>query len=250
MADADLVGRLGELLEEAKAVALRERFRLQREQKPDGSVVTSADRAVEKLLRQRLPALISDAGFWGEEEGLDPGPEGTMWLVDPVDGTTNFACGSPLWGISIGFIREGEIVLGGVALPDLEETYLAAKGAGVTLNGKPLPPIPPGEIVRADPVSYCESVARLGLKIPGRMRCAGAFVVDGAFVAGQRLRGMVGVREKLYDIAPCVLFCRELGGDVRYADDSPFVEADLCQDIAISKPWLLFPRDSGFAISG
>ncbi len=237
---------LGSLLAEAQAVALRERFRLQRDVKPDGSVVTSADRAVEKLLRQRLPSLIPDVGFWGEEEGLAGGEDGSMWLVDPIDGTTNFAYGSPMWGISIGFMREGEIVLGGVCLPDLGETFLAAKGRGVSLNGKPLPPIPPGKIVRADPVSYCESIARMGLPIPGRMRCAGAFVIDGAFVAAQRLRGMVGIREHLYDVAPCVLFCRELGGEVRYADGTPFLESELGTPKPISKPWLLFPRDGGF----
>jgi fructose-1,6-bisphosphatase/inositol monophosphatase family enzyme len=81
------------------------------------------------------------------------------------------------------------------------------------------------------------------------MRCTGAFVVEGAFVLQQRFRGLVGLREKLYDVAPCVLMALELGADVRYADGSPFLLEELKTDVHITEPWLIFPADSGFFLN-
>ena len=64
----------------------------------------------------------------------------------------------------------------------------------------------------------------------------------------QRLRGLVGLSEKLYDIAACVLMGQELGADVRYADGRPFDVGALKADRKIAAPWVIFPRDSGFVL--
>jgi myo-inositol-1(or 4)-monophosphatase len=243
---ARLLVPLGDLTYQAGQIAVEARTRLVREEKPDGSVVTNADREVETYLREALPKLISGTTVWGEEFGhAAPGPNG-LWLVDPVDGTTNFAHGSPLWGVSIALWCDGKIEMGAIVLPDLNEAYLSAAGHGVTCNGTPLGPIPPGAVLRRETVGYSESVMRLGVKIPGRMRCSGAFVVEGTWVMRQRYRGMVGVRECLYDIAPCLLFGHELGAEIRYLNGDPFDVEALLDGRKISSPWLIFPNESKF----
>lgn len=243
---AHLVSPLGDIATQAGRIATEARERLVREEKPDGSVVTNADREVETYLREVLPSLVPGTEIWGEEFGFsDPGTNG-LWLVDPVDGTTNFAHRSPMWGVSIALLQGTKVALGAIILPDLNEIYLSAPGEGVICNGRKLPAIPAGAVLRRETVGYSESVMRLGIKIPGRMRCSGAFVVEGTWVMQQRYRGMVGVREQLYDVAPCLLFASELGAEVRYLDGSPFEIAPLTAPVKIAKPWIIFPAGSGF----
>jgi fructose-1,6-bisphosphatase/inositol monophosphatase family enzyme len=147
-------------------------------------------------------------------------------------------------------IQAGHIELGCVILPDLNEIYLSYRGGGVTLNGDSLGPIAKGPVRPEELVCYNDWIPRSlnGMKIPGKRRDFGAFVVSGAFVSTQRVRGLVAMNEKLYDIAPCVLFATELGAEVVYADGTPFVVQNLITDSKINKPWLIFPSESGFRI--
>jgi fructose-1,6-bisphosphatase/inositol monophosphatase family enzyme len=78
------------------------------------------------------------------------------------------------------------------------------------------------------------------------MRISGAFVVDGTFTATQRFRGMVGMSERLYDIAASVLINQEVGAEIRYTDGDAFLIADLKRDAKIDRPWMMFPSASGF----
>ena len=232
--------KAGKIAQDARRV-------LSRELKPDGSIVTNGDRVVEEFLRVELPKIV-DAPIWGEEFGYaEESPDG-VWAVDPVDGTTNYAFGSPLWGVSIALVKGDEAVLGAVFLPDLDEMYLASLGGGAFCNGNRLAPIPKGSVEKFETVSYNDNVLQRcpGEKLPGKMRCSGAFVVDGAFVAQQRYRGLIGVREKLYDMAACVCICRELGADVRYLDGDVLSIGALRENKAISKPWVIFPSESRF----
>lgn len=235
---------------EAGEIAQHEREHLEREQKPDGSIVTSADRKVEIYLREALTQLVPGSTVWGEEFGYARDEGHGVWLVDPVDGTTNFAFGSPLWGVSICLAHENELQLGAVFLPDLNELYLAAKGQGAFLNGEPLAPIPPAPFEPYEICGYCESVSKRipRASIPGRMRCTGAFVVEGAFVATQRYRGMIGIRERLYDVAACVLLNQELGADIRYADGRPLDIAAMLEPVKFETPWIIFPAGTEFLV--
>ncbi|MEJ5169482.1 MAG: inositol monophosphatase family protein [Fimbriimonadales bacterium] len=245
---ARLLAETTDLARAAAEVAVRERQTLQVEKKPDGSLVTNADRATEEWLRPRLEALIPGSSVWGEELGRDGTPDGPLWIVDPVDGTSNFAFGSPLWGVSVGLVDRADLLLGVVVLPDLGEVFAAAKAHGVTRNGEPLASIRPGPIEPYELVSYSESIwhAYPGQRIPGKMRCSGAIVVDGTFVACGRFRGMIGMRERLYDFGPIVLMGLELGAEFRYADGRPVATADLLSGEPFRDAWVLFPRDSGF----
>lgn len=246
-----------ELLRELEAIALeagniaqKARENLGRELKPDGSVVTRGDRLTEEFLREKLPQLIQGTTVWGEEYGhAEEGPNG-LWAVDPVDGTTNYAFGSPLWGTTIGLVRGPSVELGVVRLPDLDETYSAALGQGATLNGKRLAPIPPGPIAKYEMVSYSETALKKypGAKWPGKWRCSGSFVVEASWVATQRYRGMVGIREQLYDIAGSYTLNLELGADIRYANGRAFSIEELKGGMQIDEAWLIFPGHSGFRI--
>ena len=250
IAPSEKLDALGRISAEAGALAQRERGRLVRELKADGSIVTNGDKAVETWLRKELVALVPGTTVWGEEFGFeDAGPNG-RWLVDPVDGTSNYAYGSPLWGVSIALEVGGRLALGTVNLPDLGELYLGEDGGGAFLNGEPLVPIEPGPIEPYHLTSYNERVAAALSDVPGKQRLSGAFVIDGTFTVRGRYRALVAMREKLYDVAACVVFARELGMDVRYIDGSPFEERDLLVDRHIGRPWGMLPSGTGWTAGG
>jgi myo-inositol-1(or 4)-monophosphatase len=245
---SSLLNALGELATRAGRMAQEERRRLTLELKPDGSIVTNADRGVELFLREELPKLVPDTGIWGEEFEWDPAGVNGAWAVDPVDGTSNFSYGGLIWGTSVGLMQGGDCVLAAIYLPDIDELYVGERSKGAWLNGRPLPLIPPGKILDQELVSFDDALLKRFPKarVPGKMRCYGAFVADAMFTACQRFRGMVGRREKLYDIAASVAILRELDAEIRYADGDKFDLAGLCAGEKVTKPWLMFPRENGF----
>ena len=137
--------------------------------------------------------------------------------------------------------------LGGIILPDLKETYLAARGRGATLNGRQLPQLAPGAIKRAELVNVeTDLLTKYGKQLPGKARISGAAVIGGAFVASGRLRGLIAEGEHLYDVAASVIINREVGADVRYANGAAFDESELVSPVHITPAWIVFPADSGF----
>ena len=109
------------------------------EYKGDVDLVTEADRASEKLIVERLQSCWPEHGIVGEEgTRSDPGAD-YHWYVDPLDGTTNFAHGFPVFCISIALVRKDEqIELGVLYDPTRNEMFSAERGQGATLNGKPI----------------------------------------------------------------------------------------------------------------
>lgn len=225
----------------ASEVALAERQSMVIEKKPDGSLVTNADVAVEKSLREYLSGIVPGAGFWGEELGRDEDRPDGLWLIDPIDGTTNFAHRSPLWGISVALCVGNRIIGGAVALPDLREVYSASNGGGAYLNGERLSQIAPQPIERFQPISVNETTSRLP-DLPGKVRSSGCFVVDGCFTALGRFRALYGIREQLYDIAACLVITEEVGLVHHYLDGDPLDVQKLKEGGMISRPWVITPR--------
>jgi histidinol-phosphatase len=132
--DADLAYAL-ELADAADALTLP-RFRasdLRVETKPDLTPVTDADRAAERLLRERIARDRPGESVLGEEEGDDGGS--IRWIVDPIDGTRNFSRGIPAWATLIALERNGQIVCGVVSAPALGRRWWAARGEGAFANG-------------------------------------------------------------------------------------------------------------------
>src|SRR5215217_345145 len=96
------------------------------------------DERAERVIREILLESFPTYGMLAEEGGEQRGQEDARWIVDPLDGTTNYAHGLPIFCVSIALQRDGEIVLGVVHDPMRAETYVAERGAGATLNGEPI----------------------------------------------------------------------------------------------------------------
>lgn len=100
--------------------------------KGDGTPVTEADRAAERLLRERIEARYPRDGIVGEEEESREGTSGFRWILDPIDGTRSFVHGVPLYGTLVGLEHEDEAVLGVIEQPALDERVFGARGLGAT----------------------------------------------------------------------------------------------------------------------
>ena len=135
------------LAREAGALAHRlftERDALVVESKGPQDWVSRADREVEDLIRARIAEAFPQDGFLGEESGTAApaaGGEGTVWVVDPIDGTACFLAGIPTWCISIALVSGVEIELGVIYDPNADELFAARRGHGASLNGEVLPPL-------------------------------------------------------------------------------------------------------------
>ena len=113
--------------------------------KGDRDYATEVDLRIEETLRSALEEAAPGVGFLGEEEGEREGEGGAIWVLDPIDGTVNFANGSPLCAISLALVERGEPALGIIDLPLLGERYVAHRGAGAWLNGSRINVLePPG----------------------------------------------------------------------------------------------------------
>lgn len=108
----------------------------QREQKPDGSIVTIADREAEQRMRRRIEERYPGDGIVGEEFGVRRGSSGRRWIIDPIDGTFAYAHGVPLFGVLVGAEIDGEAAVGVAHMPVLDEMVAAAKGFGCRWNGR------------------------------------------------------------------------------------------------------------------
>jgi histidinol-phosphatase len=124
--------------EAAEAIALRSfRTQLEVSSKNDGSFVTEADQAIERLIRERVTAAYPDHGIVGEEYGTERAHAPVRWYLDPIDGTHNFMRGIPLFGTLLAVSRDGEVQAGVVAAPALGQRWYARRGGGAWAVGGP-----------------------------------------------------------------------------------------------------------------
>lgn len=197
-------------------------------------LVTETDFAIEAFLKERLAPLTPEAAFLAEESAESLDLPDTCWIIDPVDGTTNFAHGLPLTVISVAYRREGELVLGIVNAPLLGECYVAEKGKGAWRNG---------EHIAVSAVESCENalvatgfpydIASRTDEILDRLRpvlaaCqgvrrCGAAALDLAWTACGRFDAYYEDGLKPWDMAAGALLVREAGGRVTGMDGSPLV---------------------------
>ena len=135
--DADIA--LAQRLADAAREAIRPYFRtaMTATRKDDATPVTLADRAAEEAMRRILKAEAPRDAVHGEEFGAEPGTSGRTWVLDPIDGTTGFLAGRPLFGTLIALVVEGWPVLGVIDQVILNERWIGATGQPTTLNGKP-----------------------------------------------------------------------------------------------------------------
>ena len=195
--------------------------------------VTELDRKAEALLRSILLDAFPGYGFFGEEGGGQCAPGERCWIVDPLDGTTNYAHGYPVYGVSIALERDGQIVLGAVYDPTLDELFAATAGRGATLNGQPIAVSEVAElrqslVASGFPYDAWENNADNGrqwhalLKRAFSMRADGSATLDLCHVALGRLDAYWELDLDPWDMAAGALIVREAGGRVTHVDGSPF----------------------------
>ncbi len=202
----------------------REVENLQVARKGPGDFVTKADMRAEEMIRDELTTARPSYGWYGEETGEVAGADPTRrWIVDPLDGTTNFLHGLPHWAVSIALEHKGEIVAGVVFDAAKDEMYVAEKGAGAWMNDFRIrvsgrtrmseavfaTGIPWGPN-RTLPASI-QDLARLMPACAG-VRRWGAASLDLAYVAAGRYEGYWERDIKPYDIAAGLVLVREAGG--------------------------------------
>ena len=126
-----------EIVKKASALMVTEGFGIQEK---DGctNIVTTSDVAVQEYLCRELALLLPDSGFICEEEDVHEADRPYVWIIDPIDGTTNYARGTEFCCISVALKKEQDIVLGVVYSPGRNELYTAEKGKGACRNGQPL----------------------------------------------------------------------------------------------------------------
>lgn len=217
-----------ELAREAGEV-LRERLLMPREieEKHARDLVTDADRASEELIVSRLRRLRPHSSILGEETGFTQGTNDERWIIDPLDGTTNYAHRYPFFCVSIACEVAGEIVAGAIAAPMLGELYAAARGQGATCNDKPI------RVSTIDQVRH--AMVCTGFKPGGRhdrnignfaavsreaqaVRRDGAAALDLAAVAMGRFDAFWEFGLKPWDVAAGLLLVHEAGGRVTTVD--------------------------------
>lgn len=207
--------------------------------KGPGDFVSAADRRSEKVLFEELSKARPGYGFIMEESGSVEGTDKShTWHVDPLDGTTNFLHGMPLFAISIGLERDGAIVAGVVYNPATDDMFFAERGQGAYLNNRRLRVaarrdlgdaliacgIPP--LGHADEHPGFKSELAAALARVGNLRRLGAAALDLAYVAAGRFDAYWERGLKSWDIAAGALLVREGGGYVSDADGrEAFLEA-------------------------
>ena len=189
-------------------------------------LVTEMDRRSEALIRERLAAAFPDTDLLAEEgSGSMEGRPGGLWIVDPLDGTTNYAHGFPVFAVSMALERDGRVELGVVYDPTRDECFSAARGRGARLNGRPI------QVSRRDDLG--QSLLATGFPYDIRtsqrnnlrqfgdlvlrtraVRRAGAASLDLAGVAAGRFDGYWEEKIAPWDIAAGVLLVEEAGGRV------------------------------------
>ena len=188
-------------------------------------LVTDMDRRAEAAIVETIRAHHPDHAILTEEAGRLGGPSGHRWVVDPLDGTTNYASGIPVFAVSIALEVDGRMVLGVVHDPTRNESFVAERGAGATLDGRPIRVSATAaldESVLATGFAYTIRDGQdtnlpehdaLSLSCRG-VRSIGSAALSLAYVAAGRLDGFWELRLGPWDVAAGALIVEEAGGRV------------------------------------
>jgi myo-inositol-1(or 4)-monophosphatase len=205
--------------------------------KGPGDFVSTADFKAEKTIREELAKARPGFGFLMEESGATPGRDGRhRWIVDPLDGTTNFLHGIPHFAISIGLEEDGEMVAGLVYQPISDEIFWAEKGRGAFLNDRRLRVSARRNLAEAlfgtgipflahgDHPRYLKTQAAV-MAVASGVRRMGVASLDFAYVAAGRFDGYWEFGLKPWDVAAGLVLVREAGGTVAALGDRDLLES-------------------------
>ena len=224
----------------AAGALLRSKFgtRLHIEEKSAKDLVTEADREAEAAIVAIIQARFPEHNILAEEGDYPHTTSPFRWIIDPLDGTTNFTHAFPWFAVSIAVEEAGEIILGIVYQPYYEELFVAAKGQGATLNGQPLHV---SAINRLDRALLATGFAPASTSSPANnfdhfihfqehaqaCRRPGAASLDLACVAAGRFDGFWEMKLKPWDTAAGMLLVTEAGGRISNFDGAPFAPSHL-----------------------
>jgi myo-inositol-1(or 4)-monophosphatase len=201
--------------------------------KGESDLVTEVDRACEEMIVAAIRADFPDHDFLAEENVYAQGGSRFRWIIDPLDGTTNYAHGFPWFCVSIALEIDGEVRLGVICHPMMDELFTAVRGEGAFLNGRPI------RVSRREPLKSCllatgfpydrtrdneNNFANfVNFQMAARaVRRAGAAALDLAYVAAGRLDGYWEVKLKPWDVAAGQLLITEAGGRVTNHAGEPY----------------------------
>jgi myo-inositol-1(or 4)-monophosphatase len=198
------------------------------------NLVTDADRAAEQAIVEQLLAAFPTYGVLAEERGEAGRMEsGCRWIIDPLDGTTNFAHGFPCYSISIALEQQGTCVLGVVLDPIRDELFTAKAGQGAWLNGQAIRVSSVAALddallatgfaydIRETVDNNLNHFSRFALRAQG-IRRTGSAALDLCYVAAGRLDGYWEVKLSPWDSAAGTVILREAGGLITHFDGSPY----------------------------
>ncbi|WP_375265461.1 inositol monophosphatase family protein [Planktotalea sp.] len=202
----------------------REVENLQVSRKGAGDFVTKADLAAEKIIKEELMEARPTYGWLAEEGGAEEGTDPTRrWIVDPLDGTTNFLHGLPHWAVSIALEHKGQIVAGVIYDAAKDEMYVAEKGMGAWMNDQRLRVSSRHQMIesvfatgipfggRSDLPETIKEIAKVAPAVAG-IRRWGSAALDLAYVAAGRYEGYWERRLNAWDLAAGIVLVREAGG--------------------------------------
>jgi myo-inositol-1(or 4)-monophosphatase len=196
------------------------------------NLVTEMDRRAEAEILDRLRKSFPDDAILSEETGAAAGRSGRRWIVDPLDGTTNYAHGLPVFGVSIALEAERRVVLGVVYDPSRDELFVAERGRGATLQDTPIRVSSTAELgesllatgfpynIRETRDTNLAEYAAFSVRARA-VRRMGAAVLDLAYVACGRFDGFWELRLGAWDVAAGALLVEEAGGKVTAIDGGP-----------------------------
>jgi histidinol-phosphatase len=210
-----------DLCKQAGEIAMKHlRQGIQEMTKEDGTPVTRADKECERLIRDRINQHYPGDSILGEEEGGTQVAQGRRWIVDPIDGTYNYARSMPIFATLLALEIDGEAVVGVVHAPAMQETYWAEKGGGAFKNGLPIHVSKISDLAQSQ-FNFGEParVLRAGLW-PGftdliqstrRQRGYGDYLSFGTVFEG-KAEATIEIDVHAWDLAPMKIIAEEAGG--------------------------------------
>ncbi|MCK5639435.1 MAG: inositol monophosphatase family protein [Gammaproteobacteria bacterium] len=242
--------QLPELVALVTEIAKREllpRFaKVSHSHKQDGSLLTEADIETQRAVTEALQARWPEVQLLGEEmdheaqEQLMESGDQALWILDPLDGTSNFAAGIPYFALSLALLRDGQLELGIVYDPVRDECFTAKRGEGAWLNGEPLSgdvPIPAlkESMAIVDFKRLPKPLAsRLASEAPYRsQRSFGGVALDWCWLAANRIHVYLHGKQNIWDYAAGYLVCSETGGHGCTLEGEPLFEASLTPKSAV-----------------
>jgi myo-inositol-1(or 4)-monophosphatase len=198
-------------------------------------LVTEADRVSERLILDRIRSAYPDQAILSEESGSNQADSPYVWIVDPLDGTTNFAHGYPIFSVTMALQVNGTLTLGTTFDPLRNELFTAQRGQGAYLNERPIHvsttrSLDRGLLVtgfpydrRTNPHNNLKQYAAFTLKAQSVLR-SGSAALDLASVACGRLDGYWEFRLSPWDLAAGILLVNEAGGRLTLPDGQPVIE--------------------------